>query len=206
VAVAAAAWAYMFLGSEATFWRRAATSGLAIAAYAVAADWRGIGHEFAHGSWPVELAVGLAGGVVLYAVFWIGEQLLVVVAPTLADEVADLYSKRGRVPLPVVCLVLGVAGPAEELFFRGFLWARAGVVVALAVYALVHVFERKVILILAALAGGAWWGALFALTGGLVAPVASHLLWGLMIIAWRPARPTAAAARIGVRVRAAVGR
>ncbi len=206
IVVGFVAWGFMFVGPEATFWPRATIAGLAIAVYAVASSPARIGRELTHGSWPVELAVGLGSGVVLYGVFWVGEQLLVVVAPALADEVAELYRKRGRAPAAVIPLVLAVAGPAEELFFRGFLWSRTGVVIGLVVYGLVHVWERKAILILAAVAGGAWWGALFALTGGLVAPVASHLLWCLMIIAWRPARPTARAARVGDRLRAAVSR
>ena len=78
-------------------------------------------------------------------------------------------------------------------------------VIGLVVYGAVHLRERKVILVLAALLGGVW-GALFTWTGGLIAAVVSHLLWSLMIIVWRPARPTAWAERAGVRLRATLRR
>ena len=52
-------------------------------------------------------------------------------------------------------------------------------------YTAVQVFERKWALALAALLGGAVWGALFAWRLGLVAPVAAHVLWtGVLTFLW----------------------
>jgi membrane protease YdiL (CAAX protease family) len=172
VIVAALAWGAMFTLGQRLFWPRAAAAGAVIATYAVAAGPDRIGRLFTHGSWPVEAALGVGSGAALYVIFWIGQKMLVLVARPLAVEVQ--------------VAVLTVAASGEELFFRGLLEARIGFVLALAVYGAVHIWERKIILILAALAGGAWWGALFSLTGGLVAPIVSHLVWCLMIIVWRP--------------------
>jgi hypothetical protein len=186
VIVAALAWGAMFTLGQRLFWPRAAAAGAVIATYAVAAGPDRIGRLFTHGSWPVEAALGVGSGAALYVIFWIGQKMLVLVARPLAVEVQDLYAVRGATRPATMVAVLTVAASGEELFFRGLLEARIGFVLALAVYGAVHIWERKIILILAALAGGAWWGALFSLTGGLVAPIVSHLVWCLMIIVWRP--------------------
>lgn len=206
VMIAATGWGAMFAAGRRHFWTRAGLAGLAIAAYTVAVEAHLAGHLLTRPRWELDLAVGVGSGVVLFAVFWIGEQLLVIVLPTLAAEVGDLYAVRGETKPAYVPLILLVIAPAEELFFRGLVQQRAGIAIALVVYGAVHLWERKVILVTAAVVGGAYWGALLTLTGGLVAPIASHLVWALLIIVWRPARPTARAERIGVRVRAAMGR
>jgi membrane protease YdiL (CAAX protease family) len=201
VVVAAAGWGTMFAAGRRHFWIRAALAGAAVAIYAVAVEPHVIGHLLTRPRWELDLALGVGSGVLLYAVFWIGEQLLVIAVPALANEVGDLYSVRGATRPGYVPLVLAIAAPAEELFFRGLVQQRAGFVIALAVYGAVHLWERKAILVIAALVGGLYWGALLSLTGGLVAPIASHLVWAMLIIVWRPARPTARAERIGAQVR-----
>jgi hypothetical protein len=206
VILAAAAWAGMFLPPKDGFWTRAALAAATIGIYTAAVEPTTIGHLFDRRHWPADLGVGLVSGAALYAVFWIGEQALVIVLPRLAAEVGDLYTVRGQTKAWFMPVVLSIAAPGEELFFRGFLQHQAGVLLALAVYAAVHLWERKLILVLAALVGGLWWGALLTWTGGLIAPLASHLLWVMMIVVGRPVRPTAWAERAGRRVRAAFGR
>ncbi|MDQ6838786.1 MAG: CPBP family intramembrane metalloprotease [Actinomycetota bacterium] len=205
VILAAAGWGAMFVLRRDGFWTRAALAGAAIGIYAVAVEPTTIGHLFDRRHWAGDLGVGVVSGAVLYAVFWVGEQALVIILPKLAVEVGDLYAVRGRTSPWFMPLVLAIAAPGEELFFRGFLQHQAGVAIALAIYGAVHLWERKVILVLAALLGGLWWGALFTWTGGLIAPVVSHLLWCLIIIVWRPARPTEWARRTGGRLRGAFG-
>jgi membrane protease YdiL (CAAX protease family) len=204
VVLAAAAWGLMFGLRREGFWPRAAIAAAVIAVYAVAVEPTTMGHLFDRRHALADVGVGLASGVVLYAVFWVGEQVLVVILPRLAVEVGDLYSVRGRTRSWVVPLVLAVAAPGEELFFRGLVQRQAGVAVALVVYGAVHLWERKVILVLAAVLGGVWWGLLLTWTGGLIAPVASHLLWCLMILVWRPAKPAPWAERLGERLRGGV--
>ncbi len=199
--VAAGAWAAMFLGGRRRFWTRAALAAAVVAAYAVAVDAAGIGRLFAHGTWWPQVLVGLAGGAVLYGVFWAGEQVLVIVLPALAAEVGDLYRVRGETRAAYMPLVLAVAAPGEEIFFRGFVQHRAGIAVALVVYGAVHLPERKWILVIAALVGGAFWGALLTLTGGLIAPVVSHLAWDLAIVVWAPVAPAPWAVRAGAGIR-----
>ena len=138
--------------------------------------------------WP-EVAIGVGGAAVLYGVFWIGEQLLAWALPALSRQVGELYLIRGQTRSRNMPLVLLVIGPAEELFWRGFVQYRAGFALALVGYAAVHVWERKAVLILAAAAGGAFWGGLLAWRGDLVAPIVCHALWDLAVVVWFPIRP-----------------
>jgi membrane protease YdiL (CAAX protease family) len=184
--LAALAWGAMFgLGRDA-FWARAAAAGAVIGVYAVVAQHSRMAHLLR--PTVTDVAIGVAGAAVLYGVFWVGAQLLRRWVPTIAAQVDELYTLRlvptsEPLPIPVVLLLVG---PCEELFWRGLVQARSGFVLALACYAAVHLWERKAVLVLAAVAGGAFWGALFAWRGTLVAPIVSHALWDLAVVVWFP--------------------
>jgi len=184
--VAAVAWGALFGMSRAAFWSRAAVAGLAIGVYGVVAQWSSIGALLR--PTIVDVAIGVAGAVVLYGVFWAGDRFLRRFFPVAAAQVDALYEVRSvraseRLPIPAVLLLVG---PCEELFWRGLVQARAGFAVALACYAAVHLWERKAVLVVAAVVGGAFWGALFAWRGTLVAPIISHALWDLAVVVWFP--------------------
>ncbi|MDQ6726240.1 MAG: CPBP family glutamic-type intramembrane protease [Actinomycetota bacterium] len=184
--LAAAAWGAMFGLGRSAFWARAAVAGLSIGAYALVAQRSRLG-GLLRPTLP-DMALGVAGAVVLYGVFWAGAAILRRWLPAIAAQVDELYTLRSvptSEPLPIP-LVLLLVGPCEELFWRGLVQARAGFVVALACYAAVHLWERKAVLVLAAVAGGAFWGAVFAWRGTLVAPIVSHALWDLAVVVWFP--------------------
>lgn len=187
--VAAVAWGALFGLGRAAFWTRAAVAGLAIGLYGVVAQRERIGELLR--PTVVDVAIGVAGAVVLYGVFWAGAATLRRWLPATAAQIEELYQVRSvphseRLPIPAVLLLVG---PCEELFWRGLIQARAGFVLALAGYAAVHLWERKAVLILAAVVGGAFWGALFAWRGTLVAPIVCHALWDLAVVVWFPFAP-----------------
>jgi hypothetical protein len=101
------------------------------------------------------------------------------------DQITDLYSLReGDRVSTMVGPVVAMAG-AEELFFRGFVQGRLGLVGAVAVYTAVQLVAGKWALTLAALLGAVVWGGLLWWTGGLVAPVVAHVLWtGALTFVW----------------------
>jgi uncharacterized protein len=184
--LAAVAWGALFGRGRAAFWSRAAVAGLVIGAYGIVVQRAEL--EDLLRPTVADVAIGVAGAGVLYGVFWAGSAILRRWLPAAAAQVDDLYGVRsvrppGRLP---IAAVLVVVGPCEELFWRGMVQARTGFLVALATYAAVHVWERKAVLVLAAAVGGAFWGALFAWRGTLVAPLVSHALWDLAIVVWRP--------------------
>lgn len=184
--VAAAAWAVLFLPGPERFWYRALPAGLAIGAYGAVAQRHHLDDLLRPELFDVGLGVVGAGG--LYGVFWVGDRGLRRLQPALAADVGELYGVSGSSRPRLVPVVLVVVGTAEEMFWRGFVQARAGVLVALLAYAAVHVWERKAALILAALVGGAYWAAIFGWRETLVAPVVSHVLWDLAVILWFPFR------------------
>jgi len=189
VVIAALAWGALFGLGRADFWSRAAVAGLVIGAYAIVAQ-RGELEDLLHPT-VTDVAIGVVAAGVLYGVFWAGDAALRRWLPSVAAQIDDLYAVRSvqrpaRLPMSAVLLVVG---PCEELFWRGFVQARAGFVVALAGYAAVHLWERKAALVIAAVVAGAFWGALFSWRGTLVAPIVSHALWDLAVVVWRPLVP-----------------
>ena len=192
VALAAAAWALMFVPDRRGFWGRAAVAAATLGTYAAVAQrdrWDELLDPEA-----VDVVLGAAAAAVLYGVFLAGDRVLRRWAPSLAAQVDDLYLVRsvrssGRLPVPAVLVLVGCC---EELFWRGLVQDRGGLVLAVASYAAVHLWERKAVLVVAAVVGGAYWGALFAWRGTLVAPLLSHALWDLAVIVWFPFAPGAA--------------
>jgi len=184
--VAGLAWAALFAPARAGFWERATVAGLVIGTYGVVAQRGHLGRLLR--PTVLDVAIGAAGAVALYGVFWAGDRMLHLVVPDVARQIGELYTVRASAGrwMP---LVLMIVGPCEELFWRGFVQDRAGVAVALVGYAAVHLWERKVALILAAVVGGAAWSALFAWRGSLIAPIVCHALWDLAVVVWFPFRP-----------------
>ncbi len=185
--VAGLAWAWLFSAGPTEFWSRAAVAGVVIGVYGAVAER----HQLRHLLCPslLNVVIGVAAAAVLYGVFWVGDRLLTRLLPAQAKDIGRLYAIRGTARQVRMVGVLLVVGPCEEIFWRGFVQHRAGVVVALAAYAAVHLWERKAVLVLAAVVGGAFWGALFAWTTTLVAPMICHALWDLAVVVWFPFRP-----------------
>jgi membrane protease YdiL (CAAX protease family) len=187
LAVAGLAWTWLFAAGPTGFWNRAAVAGAVIGTYGLVAQRHHLGHLF--DAKALDLGIGVAAAVVLYGVFWVGNGVLARVLPGLARQVAQLYAIRGSARTPQMVGVLLLVGPCEEIFWRGFVQSRAGVVIALAGYAAVHLWERKAALVLAAVAAGAFWAGLFAWRTTLVAPMVCHALWDLAVVVWFPFRP-----------------
>jgi len=85
-----------------------------------------------------------------------------------------------------------VIGPAEELFWRGFVQGRAGYLTAAALYGGAHIVTENATLIGAATIAGAYWGLLRAIGVPLGALVVSHVAWDIWIFLIAPTEaPTA---------------
>ena len=132
-----------------------------------------------------EIGIGLLVGGGWLVATHVGYAVVSWLFPAFGDQVRDLYrlgdgDTSRRMIGPIIAM-----GVAEELLFRGVLQGLGGIALALAAYTAVQVFERKWALALAALLGGAVWGALFAWRGGLVAPIVAHVVWtGMLTFVW----------------------
>jgi membrane protease YdiL (CAAX protease family) len=187
LAVATSAWAFMFLPDRRGIWTRTWIAAGVLSATAVA-GLLAVGRlgEIAGPIDATELAIGLAAGGAWLVATHVGYRVIAWLFPSFGAQVRDLYRLReGEATTAQMVGPIVAMGIAEELLFRGVLQGVGGFVVALAAYTAVQVFERKWALALAALLGGAVWGALFAWRLGLVAPVAAHVLWtGVLTFLW----------------------
>ena len=98
------------------------------------------------------------------------------------------YASQGSTPLVLTTTLAN--GLAEEVFFRGALYAAVGtsrpVLTSTAVYGLATVATRNPALVLASLAMGTLFGLQRRSTGGLQAPVLTHLTWSALMLRYLP--------------------
>lgn len=143
-----------------------------------------------------QLCIGVAVAFALWGIFWIGDKAAGWIFPFADDQVDRVYGmKDGSDPVVIALLLLFLIGPAEEMFWRGFVQNRLGDVigplasmsVTCAVYALVHIWSFNFMLVMAALVAGAVWGFLYWLKPSwLPALVISHALWDALVFVILP--------------------
>jgi len=132
---------------------------------------------------------------VLYFVFFLGYALSPYILPGSKSQVGGIYALgAGSSQAWILLLLFFITGPGEEIFWRGFLQHRfmekvgdfRGYLATTLVYAGVHVFSFNLMLVLAALVAGAFWGALYLWKRDLVIQITSHSLWSAVIFAVAP--------------------
>jgi membrane protease YdiL (CAAX protease family) len=127
-------------------------------------------------------------GIVLAGVFAAGGAVVREV-PYLGDRVAGVldYTRSGS--LPLLLGVTALNGVAEELFFRGALFAalrRAPVLLSTLVYTVVTLATGNVMLAVAALVLGLVVGVERRITAGVLAPILTHVSWSLAVLVVLP--------------------
>ncbi len=179
-------WCFLFLPPRRGLWTRSWVAAAVLVGYSVAAlASEGRLDEVVGPITPVEVALGLGVGGAWLVATHIGHAVLCRLFPSFLAQINDLYAIRDRSRLWYTVGAVVAMGVAEEVFFRGFVQDRVGLVAALAAYTAVQAVERKWALGLAALLGGAVWGLLFWWSGGLVAPIVAHVLWtGMLTFVW----------------------
>lgn len=146
----------------------------------------------------------LLGGIVLafalWGIFWVGDKLSSLLFDFARPGVDAVYSLRQGIPQwSIAALLLVLIGPAEELFWRGYVQRSLGRLfkgkaagfaafgVTAAIYALVHVWSFNFMLVAAALVAGAVWGFIYMLCPrALPALVISHALWDALVFVILP--------------------
>ncbi len=137
------------------------------------------------GARPVVQSVVL--GLAAVGVFMLGS-VVVARVPVLAgpvDSVLD-YARAGSVPVVVVITTMN--GLAEELYFRGALFAAVGsrhaVAVTTVLYALATVVTGNLMLVFSAAVLGLLTGLQRRVTGGVLGPMITHVIWstGMLLL------------------------
>lgn len=121
-------------------------------------------------------------GLLLLAIFLVGA-VAVARIPVLREPVDRLLAHAAYGSLSVVAVITAVNGVAEELYFRGALYAAIGrrraVTISTLVYTLVTAAAGIPLLVLAAALLGVVTGLQRRVTGGILGPVVTHLTWSL---------------------------
>jgi membrane protease YdiL (CAAX protease family) len=137
---------------------------------------------------PAEVTVPVATGACAFAAFY-GAALVARRIPVLDRALVSVLRHAHTGGGPVVLAITLANGAAEEIFFRGALYAaapRQPVAVSTAVYVLSTVATRNPALVLAS----AVMGTLFAwqrrATGGVQAPLLTHVTWSALMLRFLP--------------------
>ena len=116
------------------------------------------------------IGFGLLAAVALWVIFYVGEYLSGLLLGFAREQVDGIYSlKEGQNKLLVALGLLFIMGPAEEIFWRGFVqhsliekygeWK--AFIFATIVYSLVHIWSFNFMLVMAALVCGIFWGLMY---------------------------------------------
>ena len=190
ILVAAGLWFFMFSPWTAgltNFWLTMTASALLLIFMA----WRlGRDSQFSIFNFQFsiyQLLLGLALAAALWGVFWVGDKLSSLLFGFARGQVDSIYDmKTGLQPWLIALLLFLIIGPAEELFWRGFIqhelslrWGENwGFVATTAIYTLIHLWSFNFMLIMAALVCGIVWGGIYRLKPKwLPALVVSHAVW-----------------------------
>lgn len=137
-----------------------------------------------------DVALGFVSAAVLYCVFYLGDFFSSMLFDFAKGEVDSIYRmKEGQNTLYLGLLLAFFIGPAEEIFWRGFvqrsLAARYGdwraLIAATLVYTLVHVWSFNFMLIMAALVCGAFWGLIYKYNRNITTLIISHAVWDVKV-------------------------
>ena len=196
VLLAAVLWTIMFspwTAPHVNFWVMMTCSGAALTIFTTWARpgwWKEVRLKLS------DVALGVALAAALWGVFWLGEFFSTLLFEFARGQVDSIYGmKEGENPLMLTLLMLLIIGPAEEIFWRGFIQNRfsarwnpnIGFIVTTLVYSLVHLSKFNFMLIMAAMVAGLVWGLAYRFfPERLGAIIISHALWDCAVFIWFP--------------------
>lgn len=129
-------------------------------------------------------------GLIAAAVFLLGGLVIRQIEPLRAyvDHILE-HARQGNLALVFFVTVLN--GAAEEIFFRGALFAAIGrrhpIMISVLIYTLVTVATGNPMLVFAAFLLGMLFGLQRRASGGILAPMLTHLTWStIMLFAMPP--------------------
>ncbi|WP_329061738.1 CPBP family intramembrane glutamic endopeptidase [Amycolatopsis sp. NBC_01480] len=129
---------------------------------------------------PVLIGAGAFG--VFYAAALVARRI-----PVLSRALAGVLAYAHRGSGPAVLATTLVTGAAEEVFFRGVVQEPGTAVAAsTAVYALSTVATRNPALVLASVVMGTVFGLQRRVTGGVQAPLLTHVVWSALMLRYLP--------------------
>lgn len=194
--VAGIFWFWMFspwTKGVVSFWPVMVLATGILAGIAIAIDGKKIFHS--DNTLLYDIVIGLITAVGLYAIFFVGKHLSEYILPFAGGQIGHIYETRTQGNLWIVGILLLLwIGPAEEIFWRGFvqrrLGERYGLIAAFAqtlvIYTLVHIWSFNLMLLAAAFICGFVWGAMYWILGSIRPGLISHAVWDMLIFVLFP--------------------
>ena len=196
--VAAMLWFIMFsplTSPHINFWLCMTASAIVLMCFAFAFGGKeSIGEQSPSATFTCLLGLAIAAS--LWLVFYAGNILSQLLFSFSRAQVNLIYNIKGNVsPTLLALLLLFVIGPAEEIFWRGYVQRTlskyrspfVAFLLTTACYTLVHLPSGNFMLIMAALVCGIVWGGLYWLMPNqLRAIIISHALWDAAAFVWLP--------------------
>ncbi|MBR5836640.1 MAG: CPBP family intramembrane metalloprotease [Bacteroidales bacterium] len=196
ISLAAVLWTIMFspwTAPHVNFWVMMTCSALTLTLYSTWSCphwWKDVRVGFS------DVLIGTSLAALLWGFFWVGDRLSSLMFDFARPQVDMIYGmKAGENPLVLTLLMLFIIGPAEEIFWRGYIqknlsakWnPNVGFVVATLIYSLVHISKFNFMLIMAAAVAGFVWGLAYRFfPERLGAIIISHALWDCAVFIWFP--------------------
>lgn len=140
--------------------------------------------------------LGAISGLLLFLVFWVGNQLIGAFQLPFNKELNRLYKWFAPSLFWQYIALILVAAPGEELFWRGYIQKRLiislkpvwGIVAGAALYGTVHIYSSSLLLVLAAFISGLVWGTLYYWKKSMPLVIISHIIFDIMIFIILPFR------------------
>ena len=204
ILTAAALWFLMFspwTSGSVNFWLEMSLAACILAVLAVTGTKGAVLKDLRCDRPLLQILLGVAIAFALWGIFWVGDFLSSRMFDFARSQVNDVYAmKQGLPSWTIALLLLFVIGPAEELFWRGFVqkqlllkiatWrfpADHAFLLTVLIYGLVHIWSFNFMLVMAALVAGAVWGFIYRLQPRLLpALVVSHALWDALVFVILP--------------------
>jgi len=136
------------------------------------------------------LYIGLIAAVLLYGLFYLGNEISQLIFDFTRNQVENIYSTKSQADKWFIGLALLLwIGPAEEIFWRGYAQEKLsqkfgytwGFWITTLIYALVHIWAFNFILFMAALICGMFWGWMYMKYKNIWPGIISHAVWDVFI-------------------------
>lgn len=135
---------------------------------------------------PITAPLALGAGL---ALFFVAGGLVVAQIPWLSDQVAKVISYADAGSLPLLVAITAINGIAEELFFRGALYAaitRYPILWSTLAYVIATAATGNIMLAFAAILLGLVVGLQRRASGGILAPIITHCVWSISMLVTLP--------------------
>ena len=193
IAAAFVLWFFIFAVPAGNFWLKLACSATLLAAVGLLSSRNELKAFF---TFKIRhLWIGVFSALLLYGIFWVGKLAANLLFSFAPGQIESVYASKTQLDAVWIgLLLLLLMGPAEEIYWHGFVQRRlagrygatVGVLATAVIYALVHIVSLNFMLVAAAGVCGLYWGLLFQREKNLIPLIISHALWDFLIFVLFP--------------------